>query len=149
VTEKAGLARPDKQYGPLWSVAAAWVDINNDGLLDLFVVNYLSWDGSKEPDCKFNGQPEFCHRSSTRSSRASSSSTTAMAHLPNIGEQAGIRAHREKACRRVLPITTNDGLPDIFITNDKLFNFLYHNKGHIVSRRLDSKWEWLCRSTET
>jgi len=24
----------------------------------------------------------------------------------------------------------NDGLPDIFVTNDKLFNFLYHNKGH-------------------
>ena len=35
VTEKAGLAQLDKQYGPLWSVAAAWVDINNDGLLDL------------------------------------------------------------------------------------------------------------------
>lgn len=24
----------------------------------------------------------------------------------------------------------NDGLPDIFVTNDKLFNFLFHNKGH-------------------
>ncbi len=61
VTEKAGLAHPDKQYGPLWSVAAAWVDINNDGLLDLFVVNYISWDGTKEPDCEYNGKPEYCH----------------------------------------------------------------------------------------
>ena len=59
VTGKAGLALPDKQYGPLWSVAAAWVDINNDGLLDLFVVNYLSWDGSKEPDCEYNGKPSI------------------------------------------------------------------------------------------
>ena len=44
VTVKAGLAAPDPQYGPLWSVGAAWVDVNNDGLLDLFVVNYLAWD---------------------------------------------------------------------------------------------------------
>src|SRR5208337_4277079 len=58
VTEKAGLARPDKQFGPLWSVAAAWVDVDNDGLLDLFVVNYLSWDATREPDCKYNGKPE-------------------------------------------------------------------------------------------
>lgn len=30
VTAKAGLAAPDPQYGPLWSVGAAWVDVNND-----------------------------------------------------------------------------------------------------------------------
>ena len=40
VTRKAGIDQPDSEYGPLWSVGAAWVDVNNDGLLDLFVVNY-------------------------------------------------------------------------------------------------------------
>src|SRR5271165_4095748 len=59
VTEKAGLNHPDKKYGPLWSVGAAWVDINNDGLLDLFVVNYMTWDVNKEPDCKWEGKPEY------------------------------------------------------------------------------------------
>ena len=44
VTAKAGLNQPDKQYGPLWSVGGAWLDVNNDGLLDLFVVDYLAWD---------------------------------------------------------------------------------------------------------
>src|SRR5579863_8604551 len=44
VTEKAGLSKIDKQYGPLWSTGAAWVDVNNDGRLDLFVVNYLKLD---------------------------------------------------------------------------------------------------------
>src|SRR5579872_3431756 len=38
VTAKAGIRNtPDPQFGPLWAVAAAWVDVNNDGLLDLFV----------------------------------------------------------------------------------------------------------------
>src|SRR5580704_14587941 len=60
VTAQAGLAQPDKEYGPLWSVGAAWVDVNNDGLLDLFVVNYMIWDVNKEPDCKWEGKPEYC-----------------------------------------------------------------------------------------
>ena len=34
----------DPEYGPLWAVAAVWVDVNNDGLLDLFIVNYLQWE---------------------------------------------------------------------------------------------------------
>jgi hypothetical protein len=33
VTAKAGLNKPDREYGPLWSVGALWVDVNNDGLL--------------------------------------------------------------------------------------------------------------------
>jgi hypothetical protein len=42
VTKKAGLDKwNDPEFGPLWSEAAVWVDVNNDGLLDLFVVNYL------------------------------------------------------------------------------------------------------------
>jgi enediyne biosynthesis protein E4 len=49
VTARAGLNKPDLEYGPLWAVAAAWVDVNNDGLLDLVVVNYLKWDGDHEP----------------------------------------------------------------------------------------------------
>src|SRR3954449_3551338 len=45
VTGKAGLAStPDPEFGPLWTSAAAWVDVNNDGLLDLIVVNYLAWN---------------------------------------------------------------------------------------------------------
>src|ERR1700733_15823120 len=45
----AALNRPDPQYGPLWSITAAWVDVNNDGLHDLFVVNYMQWDYSSKP----------------------------------------------------------------------------------------------------
>ena len=61
VTAKAGLNKPDAEYGPLWSVAAAWVDVNNDGLLDLVVVNYLKWDFDHEPLCEAYGHREYCH----------------------------------------------------------------------------------------
>ena len=61
VTAKAGLNKPDAEYGPLWSVAAAWVDVNNDGLLDLVVINYLKWDFDHEPVCEAYGHREYCH----------------------------------------------------------------------------------------
>ena len=61
VTEKAGLNRQDSEFGPLWSVGGAWIDVNNDGLLDLFVVNYLSWNIDTEPSCGYQGRRDYCH----------------------------------------------------------------------------------------
>jgi enediyne biosynthesis protein E4 len=130
VTEKAGLTHPDKQYGRLWSVAAAWVDVNNDGLLDLFVVNYLSRDGSKEPDCKYNGKPEYCHPKFYKELPSQLFLNNGNGTFTDISQQAGIRAHPGKGMSVGIADYDNDGLPDIFVTNDKLFNFLYHNKGH-------------------
>jgi enediyne biosynthesis protein E4 len=130
VTEKAGLAKPDKEYGPLWSVAAAWVDINNDGLLDLFVVNYFSWDGKHEPDCKYQGKPEYCHPKFYKSMPSQLFLNNGNGTFTDISEQSGIRAHLGKGMSAAIADYDNDGLPDIFVTNDKLFNFLFHNKGH-------------------
>src|ERR1017187_7137842 len=61
VTAKAVLNKPDPEYGPLWAVAGAWVDVNNDGLLDLVVLNYLKWDFDHEPVCQGYGHREYCH----------------------------------------------------------------------------------------
>jgi len=59
VTVKSGLDaslnRPDPEYGPLWAITAVWVDVNNDGLLDLFVVNYMQWSYSDKPLCAIGG----------------------------------------------------------------------------------------------
>ena len=130
VTEKAGLARLDAQYGPLWSVGAAWVDVNNDGLLDLFVVNYLSWDVSREPDCKFNGKPEYCHPRFYKELPNQLFINKGDGTFEDVSQQSGIRSHLGKGMGVGVADYDGDGLPDIFVANDKLFNFLFHNKGN-------------------
>jgi len=65
VTGKSGfdasLNRPDPQYGPLWAITAVWVDVNDDGLLDLFVVNYMQWEYSDKALCAYEGVTDYCH----------------------------------------------------------------------------------------
>jgi hypothetical protein len=130
VTEKAGLAQPDKDYGPLWSVGAAWVDVNNDGLLDLFVVNYLSWDGTKEPSCTFKGMPDYCHPRFYKELPNQLFLNKGDGTFKDISAQAGIRQHPGKGMGVGVADYDGDGLPDIFVANDKLFNSLFHNLGN-------------------
>src|SRR5882724_3106777 len=128
VTEKAGLARPDKEYGPLWSVGAAWVDVNNDGLLDLFVVNYMRWDIAHEPDCKVDGKPDYCHPKFYKELPNQLFLNKGGGIFQDVSAKSGIRAHLGKGMGVGIADYDNDGLPDIFVANDKLFNSLFHNR---------------------
>jgi enediyne biosynthesis protein E4 len=130
VTAKAGLANPDKEYGPLWSTGAAWVDVNNDGLLDLFVVNYLSWDVHKEPDCKFGDKPEYCHPRFYKPLPNQLFLNNGEGSFTDVSSRSGIRSQLGKGMGVGIADYDGDGFPDIFVTNDKLFNFLFHNQGN-------------------
>jgi hypothetical protein len=132
VTEKTGLTQPPgKQYGPLWSVGAAWVDVNNDGLLDLFVLNYLQWDVHKEPSCSFEGKPDYCHPKLYGPTPNQLFLNKGNGTFVDVSEQAGICQHPGKAMGVGVADYDHDGRPDLFVTNDKLFNSLFHNKGNL------------------
>lgn len=130
VSEKVGLTKPDTQYGPLWSVGAAWLDINNDGLLDLFVVNYLKWDGTKEPDCRFKDKPEYCHPRFYKELPNQLFLNKGNGTFEDISASSGIRSKPGKGMGVGVGDYDGDGLADIFVANDKLFNFLFHNEGN-------------------
>ena len=129
VTEKSGLNKPDPRYGPLWSVGAVWFDVNNDGLLDLFVVNYLAWDVNKEPSCLFNGKPEYCHPKFFQGLPNQLFLNNGDGTFTDISAKSGIRAQPGKGMGVGMADFDGDGLPDLFVANDKMFNFLFHNTG--------------------
>jgi len=130
VSEKAGIRHLDKDYGPLWSVGAAWVDVNNDGLLDLFVVNYMKWDIKTEPQCGFSDDPQYCHPNLYKPLPNQLFLNKGNGVFEDVSEQSGIRSHPGKGMGAAILDYDGDGLPDIFVSNDKVVNSLFHNRGN-------------------
>lgn len=130
VTAKAGLDHSvDPKYGPLWTSAAVWVDVNNDGLLDLFIVNYLQWDLKKEPLCGFGGSYDYCNPRFYEGQPNQLFLNKGDGTFEDVSEKWGIRAHVGKGMGVGMADYDLDGRPDLFVTNDTYYNYLFHNTG--------------------
>jgi len=129
VTAKSGLKFSDPQYGPLWSVGGVWFDADNDGLLDLLVINYLAWDGRHEPNCSDSGHREYCHPKMYRATPNQLYLNNGDGTFRDVSVSSGIWAHPGKGMGGAMADYDLDGKPDVFIANDKELNFLFHNKG--------------------
>jgi hypothetical protein len=130
VTAQAGLTtRPDPEHGPLWAVAAAFFDADNDGDLDLFVVNYLAWNYSREPLCEFEAKGEYCHPRYYKGLPNQLFLNQGDGTFRDFSRESGLRAHIGKGMGVGVADFDNDGLPDLFVANDKVFNTFFHNRG--------------------
>jgi hypothetical protein len=131
VTAKAGLDRTvDPEYGPLWAVAAAWVDVNNDGLLDLFVVNYLQWKYTEQPLCSYHGVGDYCHPRYYKGLPNQLFLNKGDGTFQDVSAAWGIREHVGKGMGVGVADYDLDGRPDLFVPNDAAYNSLFHNMGN-------------------
>jgi hypothetical protein len=126
VTEKAGI-KSDQ-----WSIGAAWLDYDNDGLLDLFVVNYVKWSPEFNVFC---GDPDrgirsYCHPRLFEGTANTLYHNQGDGTFRDVSAEAGISSHIGKGMAAVVADYDQDGFPDIFVTNDKVPNFLFHNLGN-------------------
>ena len=123
VTQKAGVG------GSGWSTSAAWVDLDGDGFLDLVVLRYIQWDW----DDRWCGEHRegyrgFCHPDVF-------SPIPMLVYHNNGNGTFTEEAHKRgldtpaKALGIAIGDFDNDGHQDIFVANDSMVEFLFHNKG--------------------
>lgn len=128
ITEKAGLiAAPPKP----WSISAGWFDYDNDGRLDLFVVNYCKWAPNQDPFC---GEPKpgyrtYCHPKSYEGLPNTLYHNNGDGTFTDVSTASGIGAHIGKGMSVVFADYDGDGRMDALVTNDTERNFLFRNEG--------------------
>jgi hypothetical protein len=131
VTAKAGMGDSrDPQYGSLWAEAAAWVDVNNDGLLDLFIVDYMQWTYGAEPVCRVGDAGDYCHPRYYKGQPNRLLLNKGDGTFRDVSKEWGIRDHVGKGMGVGVADYDLDGKQDLFVTNDAEYNFLFHNLGN-------------------
>jgi hypothetical protein len=126
VTAKAGLRSPNTQP---WSVAAAWFDYDNDGWLDLFIVNYVKWDPATEPFCGDiqAGLRTYCHPKYYQGLPNRLFRNRGDGTFEDVSGQTGIARHTGKGMGVAFADFDGDGWLDVFVANDTTPNFLFRN----------------------
>jgi len=119
VTASAGLR------GDRWCVTGAWLDIDNDGWLDLYVITYCDWLPDHTEFCvNDQGLRDICGPSLFPGARDYLWRNKGDGTFEDITDKAGLE-ERSRALGVVAADLNEDGWMDIFVTNDVQENHLY------------------------
>jgi hypothetical protein len=130
VTDKTGVGGGFLDGKKMWSVSAAWVDYNNDGLLDLFVSNYCKWEVNTDPYCGPTPKLRaYCHPNNYANLPNTLYRNNGDGTFTDVSEETGIAKYLGKGMGVAIADYDGDGFLDIFVANDNRPNFLFHNLG--------------------
>jgi hypothetical protein len=119
ITDTAGVGG-----GKKCSVGAVWLDYDNDGLLDLYVGNYLNYD----PDYSYYYAPDgFPGPLAYDSQKDLLYQNKGNGTFEDVTEQMGIVDIDGRAMGVGAADYDDDGFVDIYVANDHTVNYLWHN----------------------
>jgi hypothetical protein len=126
VTEKAGLA--NSSYPGCIGAGCAFLDYDRDGHLDLYIGHYLKFDEAAARPWTLKNVPAYCNPRSFPPVASRLYHNNGDGTFSDASESSGIGRYKGYAMGVVCADFDGDGWPDIFVGNDVMENFLFHNK---------------------
>ena len=123
VTHKAGLDAPGLY------TSAVWFDYNNDGRLDLFIGHFVHYSKELEKSCATNGVYHYCYPISYDPWPSKLYRNNGDGTFADVSAASGIAKHPGKTFGAVAVDLDGDGYMDLFVANDSVPDFLFHNNG--------------------
>jgi hypothetical protein len=122
VTAKAGVA------GGGWSASAGFFDYDNDGKLDLFVTRYMDWDPKHSKTCGGEWHT-YCPPEEFPATTSILYHNRGDGTFEDVSQRSGIAAKKGRGLGVAFADYDDDGFTDIFVANDGMQQFLFHNNG--------------------
>jgi hypothetical protein len=125
VTQEAGVANKG-----MWGTSCMWVDYDRDGLLDLFVCNYVPYRSLTDDVPCYAGNPQrnvYCVPKAYRTTRCTLYHNEGHGRFKDVTQASGLGHLEGKSLGVAMWDTTGSGWPDLFVANDDSPTFLLVN----------------------
>jgi len=123
VTQKSGLSGRQA-----FSTSALWFDYDRDGLLDLFVCNYVRWSEDHDVFCSLDGaHKSYCTPEAYRGDTCWLFHNRGDGTFEDVTAASGIFDSSSKSLGVAMFDYDQDGWPDLLVANDTQPNKLYKN----------------------
>jgi hypothetical protein len=124
VTSTSGLR---KRGG--FSTSALWFDYDRDGLLDLFVCNYVKWSPEHDVFCSLDGKHKsYCTPEAYRGATCWLFHNRGDGTFEDVTAASGMFDSSSKSLGVALLDPNHSGWPDLLVANDTQPNKLYRNQ---------------------
>jgi enediyne biosynthesis protein E4 len=124
ITRTSGLAGRSA-----FSTSALWFDFDRDGLLDLFVCNYVRWSIDHDVWCSNDGkQKSYCTPEAYRGDTCWLFRNRGDGTFEDVTASSGLFDSSSKSLGAAILDVDNDGWLDLFVANDTQPNKLYQNQ---------------------